>query len=374
MTSKGAKGASTVQRPLLKDEFFSPTVVRSLADGLSSLRTNFHAKDFSAFVLQGWDELELKARMRRISTGFRQFLPRDYATAVGILERLAPQVRGFAGMVFPDFVEVYGTEHYERSIRSLEFFTTLSSSEFAVRPFLRQYGHKMEQQMLVWAGNENHHIRRLASEGFRPRLPWAAPLPHLQQDPTPILPVLERLRDDPSDYVRRSVANNLNDISKDHPDLVVRIAQEWKNDSPLRTALLRHACRTLLKSGRQDALAIFGQARTTSIDVTSFAASPSSIPIGSSVQLFAVLQNTSKSPVHVRVSYAVHFRRPGDKASRKVFAWKIVDIKPKGMLQLEKKHAFAQLSTRKHYEGPHDIHIIVNGVDMSSIVVDLTTP
>ena len=164
-----------------------------------------------------WKDKALKQRMKHISASLHHYLPMQYSDAIQILMKSSSKFRGFQYMFFPGFVERYGLNQYETSIQALEHFTKHSSSEFAVRPFITKYNHKMMAQMEVWAESDNHPIRRLASEGCRPRLPWATALPEFKQDPAPILPILEKLKNDESEYVRRSVANNLNDISKDHP-------------------------------------------------------------------------------------------------------------------------------------------------------------
>ena len=225
----------------LKD-YYSRDFVRRLASELRKGSPSFDAIGFEKKVLyRNWKNLELKERVRHISTCMNRHLPFDYKKQIAILEKAAPGFTGLEGFVFPDFVEVFGLEDFDTSVRALERFTEYSTSEFAVRPFLIRYEAKMMQQMLRWAEHPNHHVRRLASEGCRPRLPWAIALVAFKKDPAPVLPVLELLKNDPSEYVRRSVANNLNDIAKDHPGLTLEIrkAMAW---SKQRNRLDREAC------------------------------------------------------------------------------------------------------------------------------------
>jgi 3-methyladenine DNA glycosylase AlkC len=154
--------------------------------------------------------------MMHTSESLHIYLPMEYSESVQILMKAALKFSGFQYMFFPGFIELYGLDEYEQSIKALEIFTQHSSSEFAVRPFIKIYSHKMMEQMELWAESENHHVRRLSSEGCRPRLPWAIALPEFKKDPSPVIPILEKLKNDESEYVRRSVANNLNDISKDN--------------------------------------------------------------------------------------------------------------------------------------------------------------
>ena len=166
---------------------------------------------------------------------------------------------GFVKMIFPDFVEVYGLDDWEASIPALEEFTQQTSAEFAIRPFIVRYPERTMAQMLEWAGHAHEGVRRLSSEGCRPRLPWAIALSALKADPSPILPILDRLKGDPSESVRRSVANNLNDISKDNPDVVIGVLRRWQaDDTDEMHRLTSHALRTLLKAGNLDALALLG--------------------------------------------------------------------------------------------------------------------
>ena len=144
-------------------------------------------------------------------------------------------------MLFPDYVECYGLEHFDSSISALETFTKYSSAEFAVRPFIMRYEQKMMSQMRKWSRSKNHHLRRLSSEGCRPRLPWSMALPAFKQDPTAILTIISALLSDGSEYVRRSVANNLNDISKDHPEIVIEITRQNLGQSDATDKLLKHA-------------------------------------------------------------------------------------------------------------------------------------
>lgn len=178
-----------------------------------------------------WEQEQFKQRIRHITEALRMTLPASYNDALAVLTRMAPQCRGVEYLFFPDFVEAYGLDDWDASIPALERFTPSSSSEFAVRPFIVQDSEKMMKQMLEWARHPDHHIRRLACEGCRPRLPWAMTLDRFKADPSPIMPVLERLKRDSSEYVRKSVANNVNDISKDHPDIVKQLARNWYGEN-----------------------------------------------------------------------------------------------------------------------------------------------
>jgi 3-methyladenine DNA glycosylase AlkC len=200
---------------------------------IQSVYPSFPVEEFiNSTMDETWDGLELKARGRQVTLNLAKFLPADYKEALAVIDKAVANYTSGAfmfGFSFPDFVEVYGQDesNWDLSISALERYTVYWSSEMAVRPFIIRYEERMMAQMIAWSKHENEHVRRLASEGCRPALPWAIALPKYKKDPAPVLPILEQLKADPSQYVRKSVANNLNDISKTHPDLVVKLAKDW---------------------------------------------------------------------------------------------------------------------------------------------------
>ena len=263
---------------------------------------------------------------------------------------------------FPDFVEVYGQDevHWDVSIDALERYTKYASSEIAVRPFIINHEERMMAQMYAWSKHEDELVRRLACEGCRPQLPWGQALPKYQKDPAPILPILEQLKTDPSLHVRKSVANNLNDISKTHPDLVAKLAKEWYGKCEYTDWIVKHGCRTLLKWGNRDVLAIFGYHDLTSIDVDDFSLEAPSVSIGGDITFsFAIL---AKKPTKARLEYGIDYVKSNGKRNRKLFQISEVLLKENEKKYYTKKHSFADLSTRKHYPGTHSITLIVNGV------------
>jgi 3-methyladenine DNA glycosylase AlkC len=193
------------------------------------------------FQKDHWDGLALKERMRHITKCLHQTLSLDYVNALNILYQVVPSFTGLRGIIFPDYVEQYGLDDWDTSIQALAFFTVYSTSEFAVRPFLLKDPHNMLLQMLKWSADENEHIRRLASEGSRPRLPWGQSVPILKQQPELTLPILMNLKKDDSLYVRKSVANHINDLSYIDPELVLKLANDWYGQHPHTNWLIKHA-------------------------------------------------------------------------------------------------------------------------------------
>ena len=243
----------------LKNLFFTPESLNQMADSIEKVYPEFEKENFLNLINdETWKYLELKAKMWHVTKCLHQTLPKNYLEALVILIKAAPDIKGFEAMALPDFVEKYGMDHWEESLNALGQFTKYSSSEFAIRPFLDQNPELTMFYMNKWAESNNQNVRRFASEGCRPRLPWAMILPKFIVNPKPVLEVLEKLKDDPSEFVRKSVANNLNDISKDNPDLMMDVCVKWYGYSDNTNWIVKHACRTLLKKGNIRAMRLFG--------------------------------------------------------------------------------------------------------------------
>ena len=334
---------------------------------VKSVYDSFPIEEFVDSVMDNtWEDLELKARGRQVTLNLGKYLPQDYREALAILEKVAEDyVSGqfVLGFSFPDFVEVYGQDenNWDASINALELFTMLWSSEMAVRPFIINNEERMMEQMLAWSKHENEHIRRLSSEGCRPALPWAMALPEYKKDPAPILPILEQLKTDPSMYVRKSVANNLNDISKTRPDVVKKLASDWYGENKHTDWIIKHGCRTLLKKGDEEILVLFGLGDDSSVSVEDFAMDSSSVSIGNNLGFSFVLNATDLAKV--RLEYAIDFVKSGGKTSRKIFKISEIALKANERRRYARNHSFADLSTRKHYPGIHSIAILVNGTE-----------
>lgn len=318
-----------------------------------------------------WEELALKERMRQITLSLAPFLPQDYKQAIEILRKCAPSFTGLGGIIFPDFVEQYGLEEWELSVETLAFFTEFSTSEFAVRPFLIKNQTRMLAQMEEWAESENEHIRRLASEGCRPRLPWGLSVPALKKDPTPVLVILEKLKEDEALYVRKSVANNLNDISRINPDLAVTIAQSWYGNSQKTDWIVKHASRSLLKKGDPRVLQIFGYESSDSLSLADFTITPEKLAWGENIAFSFTLISRIETPHKVRVEYAIDYVKANGTRSRKVFHLSELEWRGSMKKTFAKNHSFKDLTTRRHYPGVHRIAIIVNGTEKAALEFEL---
>jgi len=369
-------GGDAAMADLLKDAL-NKDYLDKLAQDFAKVYDQFRSDDFVAAVLdETWDNLELKARMRQITVNIKKFLPDNYAKAINIIDKVIVNYgdwrTGFGAMFLPDFVEVYGQDdtNWDISIAALERYTPHASAEFAVRPFIIKDVKRMMAQMLAWSKSESGDVRRLASEGCRPALPWAQALLGFKKDPTPILPILEQLKADPDAYVRKSVANNLNDISKTHPELVAKIAKEWHGNNKDTDWIVKHACRTLLKQSNRDVLAIFGFDDADAVVTENFAIDSRSVSIGDNFNFsFAI---SAKADTKMRLEYAIDFVKAKGKRSRKIFQISESMLSAGKSKIYTKNHSFADLSTRTHYAGVHSITLIVNGAERGTLDFELT--
>ncbi|OAS87591.1 MULTISPECIES: DNA alkylation repair protein [Metabacillus] len=346
---------------------FDKDYINELSTSIKSEYRNFDSRLFQSLIYDDmWNELALKQRVRHITNCLHKTLAMEFIEVLELLKKVAPHCRGgLTGIVFPDYVEVYGLEFWNESIKALEYFTQLSTSEFAVRPFVMKNQSLMMDQFLKWSKHPNEHVRRLASEGSRPRLPWGIALTSLKKDPTPIFPILENLKADPSLYVRKSVANNLNDISKDHPELVLEIAQKWYGDNIDTNWIIKRGIRTLMKKGDQQALELFGFGTNPNLIVEELTVTDK-LTIGDALSFSFQLISSDEKPTKIRVEYALDFVKANGKHSTKLFkiAENVINSGEKKVYT--KKHSFKDLTTRKHYPGKHKISIVVNGETKAS--------
>ena len=354
-----------------KQMFFQRPFYDRLAAEIRRVHPRFDSRGFMrAAVDEQFEARELMDRMHHTTEVLHRFLPADYREALAILLKVEKQFSGFDHMAFADFVGRFGVADFDASIAALEVLTR-TSAEFAIRPFIRAHPEKTLARMLTWTSHPGEHVRRLASEGCRPRLPWGSALTELQRDPSPILPILEKLRDDPSEKVRRSVANNLGDIAKDHPDLVIDLASHWLSESPARAPLLKHALRTVMKKGNQRALALFGIRGEAGVEVSRLTVTPRSVPLGGAATLRVALRSTRRSPQRLRLEYQLTYARPAGRTARKVFRIAEVELAAASTLDLTRRLSFADRSIRRHYKGRHMVTLVVNGRQLKTARFEL---
>jgi 3-methyladenine DNA glycosylase AlkC len=361
---------------LLKD-IYSPAFYDSLSDVLIKTVPAFNKQRFIKKIYQeGFEDKELKERMKHTTEVLHEFLPADYEQAIPIIEKTIDALRraGYGEALefifFPDYLATYGLEHYETSVKALELVTQFITCEFAIRPFILKYGDRMLQQMLAWSLHKSEKVRRLASEGSRPRLPWAMAIPFLKKDPAPIIPILENLKQDPSESVRRSVANNLNDIAKDNPAIVITIAAKWKGISKETDAIIKHGSRTLLKQGHKDILQHYGL-DSTHVAFGDFTILTPKVKTGDSLEFSFTIRNKDAQPQTIRLEYGVHYLKQNGTLSKKVFKISEKVYAPGEQVKILRKQSFRLITTRVFYPGKHQLSIIINGEEYPAKAFEL---
>ena len=357
------------ENKLFKD-YFDVVLAQRMAEQITAVHPQFPADAFVNQIAPQLDGLEMKARSTVFVQALRDHLPAGFANAWAVLEAaLGAELSGEDG-VFNDgwhywpiaqFIETFGLEDFDVGVRAMHEITKRHTAEFAIRPFLIHHQDKMLTILHTWAEDENPHVRRLVSEGTRPRLPWAGRLYQFMEDPSPTLALLEKLKDDPSEYVRRSVSNHLNDIAKDHPQLVIETCRRWWQDgSPERRWIVQRALRTLVKDGDPDALAVLGYG-SPQVKLTDFTVKPDPLQLGDSLQLNFTLHSTAANEQNLVIDFVIHFVKANGQTSGKVFKLKTAVLPPEQSLAISKKHPIRPITTRTYYPGTHRVEIQVNG-------------
>jgi 3-methyladenine DNA glycosylase AlkC len=354
-----------------------PQVVRDTGEHLARVWRGFERKRFETLALDGLADLELKARSEHVSRALQAVLPKDFDRAAGVLERsLAParldedlgalqtSAAGLAGWVIwpmTDFVARVGLDEPARALQALHALTQRFTAEYAVRPFLDRHRELTFGVFHGWLSDPSAHVRRLVSEGSRPRLPWGMQLKFLVADPSPTLPLLEVLQHDASPYVRRSVANHWNDIAKDHPDLVAEwLERHLAGASKERRAMMKHASRTLIKKGHARVLKAWGIGAPLRGDAE-LRISPKKATIGGSVALEVRLRSSSPKAQRLVVDYVVHHVTASGTTSPKVRKGWNLELGPHEDRRLSKQHSLRVVSTRRYHRGKHAVDLLVNG-------------
>jgi len=340
---------------------------------------NFDTSSFTKSIFNNsWNLLELKARMRHITHVLNAHLAGGFKNqievvlcAIAEMQRVGRRETSIEFMFLPDFIEVYGIDHYDISIKAFEKITQFTSCEFAVRPFIIKYPTAMISQMNAWSTHSHASVRRLSTEGCRPRLPWAMALPFLKKDPTAILPILDHLKNDASESVRRSVANNLNDISKDNPKIVLALATKWKGASEEIDWLVKHGCRTLLKQGNTEVMQLFGFGAVDQIGIQHFKIHTPKVKIGNALTFSFQLTNNANTALKLRLEYGVYYQKANTSLAKKVFKISEKMYSENSVTEITRKQSFKIITTRKFHLGKHQVSIIINGEEFPSLDFEL---
>jgi 3-methyladenine DNA glycosylase AlkC len=355
-------------------EMFNRQYYMYLATEIGKIHKPFKGKEFIADVTDGFEGLSLNQRMRNTSVVLKKHLPQDYQKALEILQKVVTKTKGgYTNLVFPDFVAQYGHEHTELSLKALKYFTMFGSSEFAIREFLKRDFKHTIKIMCEWALDENPHVRRLASEGSRPRLPWSFKLDEIIKHPELTKPILEALKTDESLYVRKSVANHLNDISKENAGYMLDLVNSWDKTHPHTAWIIRHASRTLIKKGHSGSLSALNFEKNPQVKVEKLKINKAKIKLGENLQFEFDLISAKGKTQKLAVDYVIHYVKKSGELSPKVFKLREIQLEAKQHLHLTKKQLLKDFTTRKHFAGKHLLAIQVNGKVLASQAFFLQT-
>lgn len=359
---------SPAERKLFKD-YLDARAVHRLADTVERAWPAFDRAGFERAANEGLTALELSGRVAHVGRALRAHLPGPFPEVAEILSEVAalwPRARpgetgdGFA--IWPVFnvVPEAGLDDFDRGMALLKRLTPLFSAEMAIRPFLDRYGARAFALLETWTADPDEHVRRLVSEGTRPRLPWATRVSALLKDPRPGLRLLDRLVDDPALYVRRSVANHLNDVSKDHPDLAVATARRWlEAPTAHRQWVVKHALRSLIKAGHGEVFDLLGHGSAPSFEGGALSAEPARVPWGGQVSLRGEVRALAAE--RWVLDWAVTFVGARGQGRRKVFKGTQVQVSAGQVQPFRAQYDFRPITTRRYYPGEHGVELLVNG-------------
>ena len=375
---------------VLSKEVINTINTHVLAERIKKTYPAFDLPSFDKEIVSELQSQTLSERIQQVRKSLFNYLPKDYPTALKILVDSLPDVlpndafdtkldlssqNGFIMIALTSYVARYGIDEYSISMAALKEMTKRFSSEGSIRYFIEKYPEKTLETFAQWVTDESAHVRRLVSEGTRPRLPMMMALAAFKKNPSPIIPFLEKLKNDPELFVRRSVANSLNDIAKDNPNIVTALLARWNKDkSPEMQWLIKHALRTLEKQGDPDTLKILGFSSDPQIEVILFKLSNTEVQFGDflTIELQISSKSNKRSKVEkILIDYVVYHKKANGKLAPKVFKWCQKKLAYGETLSLTKKHAFKAISTRKYYPGNHEIHIQINGRILSKCCFEL---
>jgi len=357
--------------PALK-EIFNAERLQHIADEMSAVYPAFKAQAFLEHASRGLAELSVMQRMARVAESLHAVLPLDYEDSIDVLRELAPRLNsGFVSICLPHYVASYGAGAFDTSMEALKYFTTFGSSEFAIRYFLRADLERSLERMHDWTRDENHHVRRLASEGSRPRLPWSFRLEAVQADPQLAAGILDRLKADESPYVRKSVANHLNDVTKVHPQWVLDTIEGWSLENKHTAWIAKHALRSLIKQGDSRALTVIGAGAKAEVELLDVKVEPAEVKLGDAITLSFVVKSTVAHEQRLVIDYAIDYVKSNGGVSRRVFKLKTLGLVGFGAEVVRRNQVIKDFTTRKHFAGRHGVQVMVNGEVLGSAAFEV---
>lgn len=351
-------------------------VVRLISEEIKKVYPQFDQKTFEV-VSSKLAPLELKARVLLICDQLYKTLP-HYPQALKIIRAVlkTKKIKGFSLWPFSEFIGKYGLEDFDESMHAMYELTQHFTSEFCIRPFFIKDHKKTLSYFKKWAQDQNVHVRRWVSEGSRPLLPWGLRLDLFKNDPTHTLPLLNTLKYDEELYVRKSVANHLNDISKHHPDIVIETLKKWEKGCPQKHNnkiqwIKRHALRTLIKKGNHKALKLMGVGGPAKVQIISLHLKQKNLKVGDTLAFQLDIQSTSTKKQKLIIDYAIHFVKKNGSTSPKVFKLKTFELAPREKVKLTKKHSLKKITTMVYNSGIHKLAVQINGKNLKEATFNL---
>jgi len=353
---------------LLKN-IFDKKMLMYIAGNIHRVHPAFDCDLFVSKTLEDFDRLGLQERAQRISDMLFVFLPQGYLEAIDILEAsLGPVIEEeelegyscFYVMPLGVYVSDYGLEYFDRSMLALKEMTKRFSSEWPIRSFIEHDEQRALAYLFSWTEDKNCHVRRLVSEGTRPRLPWGKRLKKYIADPMPVLNLLKKLKNEPTRLVQRSIANNLNDIAKDHPLAVVEFLQVWRRENVNDIGwIISHSCRSLIKAGDVNALALMGYKTDIQINNLSLELLHTEVTLGGNLEFS--LSFDLKETNDLVIDYLLYFKKANGELKAKVFKLSNKAFDGQTKIAIVKKHPLKKITTRRYYEGVQALQLQING-------------
>lgn len=342
-------------------------LVQRISDSISGVYPSFKAKEFLS-IAPKLEPLELKPRVQLLRDHLHRCLPADYEKALKILLRSlrAQKLKGFDLWPYTEFVQTFGLEHVEASLDALRQLTQIFTGEFAVRPFLKKHPEATLRYLEKCAIDENSHVRRWASEGSRPRLPWGERLDAHIKEPTLTFAILNSLKFDEELYVRKSVANHLNDVSKDNPEAAIKLLRQWQRQAGRKHKdkidwITRHALRTLIKLGHREAMTLVGAGNAAKIKTTDFKVNRKAFKVNDRMRFSFVIQSASSQAQKIIIDYIIHYQKANRTTAPKVYKLKTFVLGPRESVRIEKNHHLKLITTRRYHPGDHRLEVQING-------------
>lgn len=345
---------------------YNKNSIEHIAQQIKKYDKNFADKKFLIQSLSNINDLEMKARVLQITHALKANLSKTYIQNLNTLSKTMatmkkdiPQddgLKGFILWIYSTYVEIYGLDYPDKSLLFMEKLTQRFTAEFCIRQFLIHHPKISYSYLEKWTTHKSEHVRRLASEGTRPNLPWGIKVPHTHTTPQTYNKLIMALKDDSSLYVRKSVANHLNDISHIDENLFISLLKNLDDKIEHQHWIKKHASRTMLKKGHLEILSMFGFQKNPKIHVESDI-DKKQINEGDSLELFVKIK--SKKKQSLRIDYIINYMKSNGELSPKVFRLKDLEIEDE--ITFSKKISFKKVTTRKHYNGKHSIELLING-------------